>query len=164
MDLKITKGKYPSSRESRLFRFKLNFFPAYRRTGARAIHISDNFLEVIIKLPLNRTTNNYVGSIFGGSMYAAIDPIYMIMLIKLLGKGYIVWDKFATIKFIKPGRETLYARFELDEDRLEQYQNELEENHSIDKIFVVELVNKAGVVHAVAEKTIYMRKKELKNA
>jgi len=34
---------------------------------------------------------NYVGTIFGGSMYAAVDPVYMLMLIMNLGKDYIVW-------------------------------------------------------------------------
>ncbi len=163
MNADISKAKYSESRKSRLFRLKMNFFPAYRGTGARVIHISDNLLEVIIKLPFNWTTNNYVGSIFGGSIYASVDPVYMIMLIRLLGKDYIVWDKSATIKFIKPGKETLYARFELDKNSVEKYRAELEEKHSIDKVFSVELVNKAGLVHALIEKTIYMRKKENKN-
>ena len=38
----------------------------------------------------------------------------MIMLIQNLGPGYAVWDKAATIRFLKPGRTTLYAKFTLD--------------------------------------------------
>jgi len=60
---------------------------------------------VRIRLPLIWRTRNYVGTIFGGSLYGAVDPIYMIMLIKALGPDYIVWDKAATIRFLRPGRE-----------------------------------------------------------
>ena len=71
-------------------RWGFNFFPAYRGTGARVTYISGDFREVRVELPLNWRTRNYVGTIFGGSVYGAVDPHYMIMLIKILGKGYVV--------------------------------------------------------------------------
>ena len=33
-----------------------------------------------------------------GSLYAAVDPIYMIQLIYVLGEEYVVWDKAAEIR------------------------------------------------------------------
>ena len=65
------------SLKTRLFRWWFNFFPAYRRTGGRITYIAGDLHEIRVKLPLNWKTRNYVGSIFGGSMYGAIDPIYM---------------------------------------------------------------------------------------
>ena len=47
-----------------------------------------------------------VSKIFGGSLYAAIDPFFMIMLMKNLGPAYVVWDKAPTIRFRKPARNT----------------------------------------------------------
>src|SRR5450759_758115 len=105
--------------QSRLRRWGFNLFPVYRRTGARITYIAGDWREVHIKLPLNWKTRNYVGTIFGGSMYAAVDPIYMIMLIKLLGARYEVWDKAATIRFRRPGRSSLHATFRLDGVELE---------------------------------------------
>ena len=52
------------------------------------------------------------------SIYAAVDPVYMLMLIRRLGPEFIVWDKAAKIEFLKPGRETLQARFAVDEEEL----------------------------------------------
>ena len=75
------------SRHTRLQRWRFNFFPAYRGAGARITYIAADWREVRIKLPLNWLTRNYVGTIYGGSMYGAVDPIYMIMLIRLLGTG-----------------------------------------------------------------------------
>ncbi len=75
--------------QSKIYRLQLNLFPPYRRTGARVIFIAGDLSEVRIKLPLNRKTKNYVGTLFGGSIYAAVDPIYMVMLIRLLGKALL---------------------------------------------------------------------------
>lgn len=99
---------------SRVRKWGFNLFPAYWCTGARITYLADDFREVRVRLPLNWRTRNYVGTIFGGSMYAAVDPVYMIMLIHNLGPEYEVWDKAASIRFREPGRDTLRARFVLD--------------------------------------------------
>ena len=96
---------------SRRMRWGFNLFPAFRGTGARITYIAGDFREARVELPLYWRTRNYVGTIFGGSLYGAVDPMYMILLIKVLGPGYTVWDKAATIRFLKPGRSRLYARF-----------------------------------------------------
>lgn len=77
----------PESLKTRFLRWRFNFFPAYRGTGARLTYIADDFHEIRTKLPLNWRTRNYVGTTFGGSLYGAVDPLYMVMLIKILGKG-----------------------------------------------------------------------------
>jgi hypothetical protein len=79
--------KMPESLKTRFLRWRFNFFPAYRGTGARLTYIADDFHEIRTKLPLNWRTRNYVGTTFGGSLYGAVDPLYMVMLIKILGKG-----------------------------------------------------------------------------
>ena len=78
--MKFFETNRKESLKTKLLRFGLNFFPAYRGSGARAIFVSDDWKEVHIKLPLNWRTRNYVGTIFGGSMYSAVDPIYMLQL------------------------------------------------------------------------------------
>lgn len=137
-------------------RLGFNFFPAYRGTGARVTYIAEDMREVRIKLPLNWRTRNLVGTIFGGSMYGAVDPIYMTMLIKCLGPDYLVWDKAATIRFRKPGRTTLYARFFLEEAELDTIRRTLETERSVDRYYEVELIDGEGEVHATIEKTVYV--------
>src|SRR5437763_12581448 len=105
----------PESFRTRLLRWKINLFPAYRGSGARVTYIASDFREVRVRLPLSWRTRNVVGTIFGGSMYGAVDPVYMIMLMRLLGRDFIVWDKAAGIRFRKPGRATLYATFKIGE-------------------------------------------------
>ena len=150
----------PESLRSRFYRWGFNLFPAYCATGARITFIAHDFREVRIKLPLSWQTRNYVGTIFGGSMYAAVDPIYMLMLIKNLGPGYIVWDKSACITFKKPGRTTLFARFVLDEAEVDAIRDELSHSHHVDRTYEVELTDEEGIVHASIEKVVYVRRKE----
>ncbi|MFQ5663587.1 MAG: DUF4442 domain-containing protein [Terriglobia bacterium] len=149
----------PESLKSKLIRWRFNFFPAYRGTGARITYIASDWREVRIKLPLSWRTRNYVGTIYGGSMYAAVDPFYMVMLIRTLGPGCLVWDKAATIRFKKPGRTTLYARFVLTEEELRSIAAALREAPAVDRTYRVDLTDAAGIVHASIEKTIYITRR-----
>src|SRR5579885_516411 len=148
----------------RLSRWGFNLFPAYWGTGAHITYIAGDWREIRVKVPLRLRTRNYVGTIFGGSMYGAVDPIYMIMLIRCLGPDYIVWDKAATIRFKKPGRTTLYAHFALDDAELAEIRGAVETARSLDRIYTVELKDAQGVVHATIEKTLYIRRKNANRA
>ena len=150
----------PESARTRMLRWGFNLFPAYRATGARVEYVAHDFREVRIRLPLRLRTRNYVGTIFGGSMYGAVDPVYMLMLINTLGPEYVVWDKSASIRFRKPGRSTLFARFTLDEAELDAIRAATADGSSTDRVYRVELVDAAGVVHAEVEKTLYVRRRD----
>jgi hypothetical protein len=147
------------SKRSRWLRWRFNLFPAYRGTGARVTYIAGDFKEIRVKLPLSWRTRNYVGTIFGGSLYASVDPMYMIMLIQLLGREYIVWDKAASIRFRKPGRNTLFATFRLEDAELDEIRNRTANSEPIDRTYNVDLVDAEGVVHASVEKVIYIKRK-----
>ena len=146
--------------KSKLWRWAFNLHPTYRSTGAWVTYIAHDFREIRIKLPLSWRTRNYVGTIFGGSMYAAVDPLYMIMLIKNLGPGYLVWDKAATVRFKKPGRGTLYAQFVLSEEELSSIRSESQHLESLDRVYEIQLTDAEGMVCAIVEKTIYIRRKQ----
>jgi acyl-coenzyme A thioesterase PaaI-like protein len=137
----------------------MNLWPCYWGTGVRLKYVSKDFREIRLDVPLNWRTRNYVGTIFGGSMYGAVDPIYMLMLIKNLGPSYEVWDKAATIRFKKPGRTTLHASFTLNQDEIDRIRQELSNADSIDRIYNVDLTDEKGTACATVEKTIHIRKK-----
>lgn len=141
---------------ARLSRRFFNCFPAYRGTGGRITYIAPDWQEVRIELPLNWRTKNYVGTTYGGSMYGAVDPVYMMMLIRTLGDEYVVWDKEAEIRFKKPGRDTLYATFRLSDEELDAVRAELERTDSTDRVYTVDLVDGDGVTHATVKKTLHV--------
>ncbi|MCB0707337.1 MAG: DUF4442 domain-containing protein [Saprospiraceae bacterium] len=132
----------------------------YRRTGGRLLEVSDDFRLVKIKLPLNYKTRNYVGTIYGGHMYSCADGIYMVQLINILGKNYVVWDKSATIRFKRPGDKTLYAEFLITDELLQKIEDDIKQHHEKDFHLFVNLTDKAGNIYAEIEKVIYIASKE----
>lgn len=144
------------SRQTRFWRLWYNLLPTIRGTGSWLTFMSGDWHEAQIKLGLNLRTINYVGTIFGGAMFAATDPLYMVMLIKILGKDYVVWDKAGRIRFLKPGKERLVARFEIPPKRIEAIRSKVAEAGAVDEGFIVTWVDKAGRPVARVEKTIYI--------
>ena len=111
----------------RAFLFNLGFMifrPVYWRCGGRFHEWTRDYRYMKTKLPFGRRTRNYVGTHFGGSIYAFMDPIYMFMLIHNLGKDYIVWDLSAEIEFVKAVQSDLYAEFYLSEAELDLIKEE----------------------------------------
>jgi acyl-coenzyme A thioesterase PaaI-like protein len=147
------------SLRTRLTRFAFNFFPCYRRTGARLTYIAADYTEVRVKLPLNWKTRGYWGTMFGGSMYAAIDPVLLVMLARRLGPDYQVWDKAATMEFKKPGRAALYAQFRIEEAELDELRRLLARETKIERTWRIELADAAGTVHAAFTKTLHLRRR-----
>lgn len=150
----------PESWATRRLRWRFNLFYALAAGGARLTYIADDWREARVEVPLHWRTRNYVGTIFGGAMYAAVDPVYMVMLIHCLGPEFIVWDKAATIRFRKPGRSTLRAEFRLEDAELETIRRETAEKTSIDRVYQVELKDAEGIVCAEVEKTLYIRRRK----
>jgi acyl-coenzyme A thioesterase PaaI-like protein len=146
--------------KSKFKRFLFNFFPAYRRTGARICFISDDWKEVHIKLGLKWTTRNYVGSVFGGSIYGALDPIYMVQLINILGNEYIVWDKVSTIKFIRPIKQEVFARFLISENLITEIKKGIELNKEMEIELSVQFIDGNETTYAEVTKKLYIADKE----
>jgi hypothetical protein len=84
----------------------------------------------------------------------------MIMLIKLLGPDYVVWDKAATMRFLRPGRGTLHATFRLTEGDLLALRADVEREGKIEREFTVDLVDAAGEVYASCRKLLSIRRRQ----
>ena len=134
------------------------WFP-FRGAGIKIVHASSDYRRVEVEMRLTWFNRNYVGTHFGGSLYALTDPFYMMMLINNLGSDYIVWDKAAKIDFIKPGRGTVRAVFTLTKDDIEHIKSTADKQgkYIFDKN--VEVLDEAGEVVALVVKTLYVRNK-----
>ena len=106
-----------------IFKYGLNISPIYRRSTGRVHQVSEDLLSATVKIPISYKNINYTKSIFGGSMFSATDPIFMMQLIQILGNKYIVWDKEATIKFKRPAIQDAYADFVFIENEIVKIKN-----------------------------------------
>jgi acyl-coenzyme A thioesterase PaaI-like protein len=150
----------PESWKTRLLRWKFNWYPAYRRTGARIVYLSEDLLEARIRLPLNRATRNVHGGIFGGSLYAAVDPIQAVLLATHLGPDYLVWTKAARIEFRRQGRSDLLAHARIHRHELDELRAALVREPKVDRDFQISFADAGG--HTVAHfiLTIHIRRRQ----
>jgi hypothetical protein len=137
----------------------INFYGPFVGAGVKLLSMSPDYRNARVAMKLTFYNKNYMGTQFGGSLYAMTDPWYMLMLIKNLGPEYIVWDKAATINFRKPGRGTVYAEFTLTEAHLAEIRATLETTNKLDYVFKVEIRDDAGKLIADVDKVLYVRRK-----
>ena len=147
-----------------LFRQALNFWPCIRRSGGRVVELAPDFSRMVVRLKLSWRTRNVVGTIFGGSMMASTDPMLMLMLHRILGKPYVVWDKSTVTRFKRPATRTLFAEFVLTAERLEQVRRSVAELGEADFTWTIQYKDAAGVVHAEFDKTLYVAEKDFYKA
>jgi acyl-coenzyme A thioesterase PaaI-like protein len=148
------------SRKPLLFQWLINFWPPFFAAGIRVTKIEGDYDAIHVQLKEHFYNRNYVGTHFGGSLFAMTDPFFMLMLIKKLGPGYVVWDQESRIRFKKPGRGTVQATFTITPDTLETIRSSLGASGPIRHPFSVMIRNQQGEVVAEVEKTLYIRRKD----
>ena len=137
----------------------IRYYPPLLAAGIWVRRISADYREIDVELKLRWWNANYVGTHYGGSLYSMTDPFFMLMLLKNLGRDYIVWDKAAAIRFRKPGRGRVTAEFRLNETQFEEIRRTLQTQDKFEPMYMVEVKDDAGDVVAVVEKTLYVRRK-----
>lgn len=143
-------------RERLLEKF-INIYPPLLGAGIRSRSIDEHTVDVEMNLTVfNR---NVVGVHFGGSLYAMCDPWFMLILMRLLGSNYIVWDKAASIKFKKPGRGRVKARFHIPQEQVDQIRMDADREGKIEPTFSVNVLSEDGEIIAQVEKLLYVRRK-----
>lgn len=135
-------------------------WPPFLGAGIRVIDASDDLTYIKVQMKLRSMNKNYVGTHFGGSLYAMTDPFYMLMLIHNLGKNYVVWDKGATVHFKKPARGKVYAEFKLTTDLINNIKSQADLNPKFEPQFLVEVKNSNGETVTLVEKLLYVKRKD----
>ncbi len=145
----------------RLLKFILNVYGPYLGAGVRVDHISNDWKEIRVSMKLRWYNRNVVGTHFGGSLYSMVDPHLMLMLMEVLGKDYIVWDRSARIDFIRPGRGRVSSVLKITDSDINSICTGLDEKNKVLPEFNVKIFDAEGKVVARVKKVLYVRRKEL---
>lgn len=135
-----------------------NLWPPFRAAGIRVVHIAPDWREACVELRARLLNRNFVGTHFGGSLFAMTDPFFMILMMKSLGPAYVVWDKSASVRFLKPGRGTVSARIVLEDAAIEEAIRLTADGSKHEPTFAVEVTDARGLPVARIEKTLYIRR------
>lgn len=146
----------------KILRRLVNLYPPFLGAGIR-IKFDERNKRIKVSMPLKWYNKNYVNVHFGGSLYMMCDPFFMLLLMDELGEDYIVWDKSASIDFIKPGKGTVFAEFFIPDERISEIRVRLLMEEKMFPEFEVDIRDEKNDVIAKVKKIIYIRKKKSKN-
>jgi acyl-coenzyme A thioesterase PaaI-like protein len=138
----------------------INFYPPLLGAGIHVVHKQSDEYAVKVQLKLTRFNFNAVGTHFGGSLYAMCDPWFMLILMQHLGRDYVVWDKAASIQFLKPGRGTVTATFHIPPEQIAELRAQADREGKIEPLFNVDVIDAQGEIVAKVEKRLYIRRKK----
>lgn len=138
----------------------INFWPPFLGAGISVTKIAKDFTSIDVKLKLHFWNKNYVGTQFGGSLYSMADPFFMLILIENLGPGYEVWDKSGSIRYIKPGRGTVHATFQISKEEIEALRVKADRDGKVEPVFEASILDENNQVVAIVSKTIQIKLKK----
>lgn len=143
-----------------VLRHGMNVWPPFAAAGIRVEDVSQDWRYVRVALRKGILNRNYVGTHFGGSLFAMTDPFWMIMVLRNIGRDYVVWDKAGEIEFVSPGRSTVRAEFRLTEDHLTELRDAAADGAKVLRWFETDVVAPDGAVVARVRKQLYVRRKQ----
>lgn len=144
---------------ARTLRRVLNVWPPFLFSGIRVRELADDWRHARVELREHWYNRNFVGTHFGGSLFAMTDPFWMIMTLQALGDGYIVWDQAGEIEFMKPGRGVVEAEFRLDDAVLDGIRAATVNGDKHLHWFETEIRDRDHDVVARLRKRVYIRRK-----
>ena len=137
----------------------MNFWPPFLFSGIRVLDIGDDWHSARVRLKLGLFNRNYVGTHFGGSLFAMTDPFWMVLIMECLGREYMVWDQAGEITFVQPGREDVYAEFRVEDGVLDELRAATANGEKHLRWFAVDVKTAGGEVVARVRKQLYVRRK-----
>ena len=141
----------------KLLRHGMNLWPPFLFAGMHVTCFEPR--RVVVELRARPWNRNYVGTHFGGSLFAMTDPFWMILVMHAIGRDYFVWDRAAEVEFLKPGRGTVRAEFQLSDEILNGIRQACEGGEKHLLWLPVDVVDAQSEVVARVRKQLYIRQK-----
>lgn len=138
----------------------LNLFPPWLLQGIRIVSISPDLLRATVRVRRGLLTGNLHGSTFGGTLFAAFDPVCAILYWQLLahrGLRVQAWLRSASIRYLKPAKTALTIDFAVSEADVADAVAALEREGRFTRSHRVVARDASGVVCAEAETEVYLR-------
>ena len=142
-----------------LLRWIFNLWPPFAASGIHVTRLSPDWRHARVELRMRPWNRNYVRTHYGGNLFSMTDPFWMIMTLQSLGRDYIVWDQAGSIEFLKPGRGTVAAEFDLGDDVLQAMRAATAGGERYLHWFQTDILDREGDVVARVRKQVYVRRK-----
>ena len=136
----------------------INLWPPFLFSGIRIVRVADDWRRLDAELRLRWWNRNALGTMFGGSLFALMDPFYPLLMQHHLGRGYNIWTKSAVVEFLSPGRSVARATFLLNGEIVEEIRAATEGGGKCEPQFLAVVSDPEGKVIARANLTFHIRR------
>ena len=141
----------------------LELYPPFRPMRIKVLEIAEGWRSVRIRLPLNATSRNPGGVMFGGYQAALADPIAALACARVF-PGFSVWTRAMSISFDHGGNSDLEMRFSLTPEQEQAVTMELERDGRSTPTFEYGYIRQDGVRCTVIRNTVAIRPRGYKRA
>lgn len=141
-------------------RWMLKWYPPLLLQRIKAEHIADDFLYIRMRAKRSLLNRNLNGTMFGGSIYAAADPIFPLMYWQALARRGLdlqTWLMASKVQYRRPAATSLWFDFRLKEQDLMEAMRDLEERGKAVRTHQVQAIDGEGEVCAELELVSYLR-------
>lgn len=147
-----------------ILKWLLRFYPPLLFQRIWVKQINKEFTSIAVKINKSIFNINYNSTIFGGTIYAATDACYPVLFHQVFThQGYkvIVWLKYASIHYLKPGRTNLYFTISITDEDIANAKHALDNEGKFVQTYPIEIYNKQGELCAAVTSEIYIRNIEI---
>lgn len=162
--IKTTKQNLDPFKHPHIFKHMMNIYPPYVGAGIKVDEVNFDTGVIRITMGLNKLNQNIVGTQFGGSLYSMTDPFIMLLLMQKLGNEYVVWDKSASIDFIKAGKNAVTADIAISDEEVAMIKDLAKDGEPVFRDYSINIKDKQGVIVAKVEKKLYIRLREFSSS
>lgn len=146
---------------AKALKWLLRVYPPFffQRIWIKRIH--PDFRQIDIKVNKSLLNKNINGTIFGGTIFAAVDPIHTLLLDQIFRregvKKMITWLKSAKIEYLKPAARSLHFSIRITEQDIQSALTDVKVSGKVVKVFEILIYDRDGLLCARSSNEIYIR-------
>ncbi|WP_437918190.1 DUF4442 domain-containing protein [Sphingobacterium sp. LRF_L2] len=139
----------------------LRFYPPFffQRIWVKKVYPEFKQLDIEVRKSIFNKNSN--GTIFGGTIFSAVDPIHTLLIDQILKKRGIsktvTWLKSAKIDYIKPASKHLLFSICIDDRDIQSILECISKTGKVEKSFAIKIIDQDGLVCAKSHNEIYIR-------
>ncbi len=136
----------------------LELYPPFLFMGLRIESVSKDYRKLVASVPTRWYGLNLHGSMFGGNMCSAADPLPALMCARIF-TGVDVWTKACAVEFNKPARGRIAMKIEITDADIAEIQKQLDEKGKAKHCFEFDFWDRGGISIAKIKNTVYLKKR-----
>jgi len=145
----------------RTLKWMMRLYPPlfFQRIWVRKVHADFKRMDIrIVKSWLN---GNHNSTIFGGTLFTAVDPMHAVLLAQILYRKGITkivsWSKSTKIAYLKPVRKSVDFSIQLRDHEIDEVLELVRKHGKVVRTFEVEILDRDGLCCARSQNEIYIR-------